>query len=223
MSGVLLLAGSAGALALASALHCAGMCGAFALVARSGPAWHLGKALSYVGLGVLAGSLGGAVSAAAAGPGLGIAVGVVASVVLVGSAAQLAGLVPPGIGGRFGRWLGAPLRRLAEPSDRPPRLRRFVFGLANGLVPCGVVYAGLALAAVAGGPLEGALVMGVFALGTAPVLVAVGLGGGRLSRLRGSVALRRGVAIAALLIGLTSVWWRTPLHAADEPPACHEE
>ncbi len=132
---------------------------------------------------------------------------------------------PRGAGGRVGHWITGPLRRLAEPSDRPPRLRRFIFGLANGLIPCGVVYAGLALAAVAGGPLEGALVMSGFALGTAPVLVAVGLGGSWAGTMGKSLALRRSVALVALLIGLASVWWRTPLQpvAADEAPVCHDE
>jgi sulfite exporter TauE/SafE len=220
------LLGSALVLALASSLHCAGMCGAFALVARSGAAWHLGRVLSYVALGAAAGAVGRAVGSASVGPAMTIAVAVVASVVLVLSSLQLAGRLPRGLGSsRAGAWLARPLRRLAEAEGRALHVRRLLFGLANGLIPCGVVYAGLALAAVAGGALAGATVMAAFGLGTLPALVALVLGARRLGTWGRRPWLRQAAAGIALLVGLLSVWTRTPLHAAetpaDEVPACH--
>ena len=222
----LALPASAFLLALASSLHCIGMCGAFALVARSGPAWHAGKILSYVALGAAAGLAGRAVGSASVGPALPIAVAVLASVVLLLSALQLAGRLPRALGGsRTGRWLALPLRRLAEAEGRDLRARRFLFGLANGLVPCGVVYAGLAVAAVAGGAVQGALVMGAFGLGTVPALVALVFGAKRVGALGRRPWLRQTAAVVALVVGLASVWSRTPLQAAetpeDEVPACH--
>ena len=47
----------------------------------------------------------------------------------------------------------------------------FVGGLVNGLLPCGLVYAYLALAASAGNLFAGAAVMGLFGLGTMPALI----------------------------------------------------
>lgn len=224
---VLPLAVSALALALASALHCAGMCGAFALVARSGAAWHLGRIAAYVVLGGVAGGVGRAVGSAAAGPGLTVTVAVVASIVLVLSALQLAGRLPRGLGSsRAGAWLARPLRALAEAEGRSLQARRLLFGLANGLVPCGVVYAGLAIAAVAGGAVHGAAVMASFGLGTVPVLVGLIFGAKRLGALGRRRWLRQTAAVAALALGLTSVWARTPWERAetpeDEVPACHE-
>jgi hypothetical protein len=53
----------------------------------------------------------------------------------------------------------------------------FLGGVVNGLLPCGLVYAYLALAAGAGGSLRGALAMALFGLGTMPLLALVGCGG----------------------------------------------
>ena len=223
---VLPLAASAGALALASALHCAGMCGAFALVARSGAAWHLGRIGAYVVLGAIAGGVGRAVGSAAAGPGLTVTVAAVASAVLVLSSLQLAGRLPRGqAGSRAGAWLARPLRRLGEAEGRSLQARRLLFGLANGLVPCGVVYAGLAIAAVAGGAAQGATVMAAFGFGTVPVLVALIFGARRMGSLSRRPWLRQTAALVALVLGLTSVWARTPWRRAetpeDEVPVCH--
>ena len=53
----------------------------------------------------------------------------------------------------------------------------FVAGLANGLLPCGLVYAYLALAASTAHPGQGALLMLFFGLGTVPLLILLGCGG----------------------------------------------
>lgn len=226
MTGLWALMGSAFVLALASGLHCAGMCGAFALVARSGGAWHLGRVTSYAALGAVAGGIGHAVSSISAGPALPIGVALVASGVLVLSALHLAGRLPAVGAGRGVAWIARPLRRLAEAEGRSLHGRRLLFGLANGLIPCGVVYAGLAVSAVAGSPLAGAGVMAAFGLGTVPVFAAVLLGVRRFGPLRASPWLRPAAAVLALVIGLASVWARTPLQAAESPaeevPACHE-
>jgi sulfite exporter TauE/SafE len=54
-------------------------------------------------------------------------------------------------------------------------------GLAWGWIPCGMVYAALPLALVAGGPVQGALVMLAFGLGTLPNLLLVDVAATRLS------------------------------------------
>jgi sulfite exporter TauE/SafE len=58
--------------------------------------------------------------------------------------------------------------------------RRYAFGLANGFLPCGPVFATAMTAAATGSIGKGALAMFAFGLGTVPVLVALGFGAGQL-------------------------------------------
>lgn len=58
----------------------------------------------------------------------------------------------------------------------PGMLGPFLAGVMTGLLPCGLVYAMLALAVCADGPVGGALTMACFGLGTLPVMTALGLG-----------------------------------------------
>jgi sulfite exporter TauE/SafE len=74
-------------------------------------------------------------------------------------------------------------------------------GALNGLLPCGLVYAYLALACSSGGLLGGATTMALFGLGTLPALALVGSGGAMLG-----VALRRRVfQVAAWCVVLTGI------------------
>jgi hypothetical protein len=57
----------------------------------------------------------------------------------------------------------------------------FLAGAINGLLPCGLVYGYLALAASTADLGQGALTMALFGLGTVPLMVAVGCGGQWLS------------------------------------------
>jgi sulfite exporter TauE/SafE len=68
----------------------------------------------------------------------------------------------------------APLRSLFA---RPEGWRGYLLGLALGLLPCGLVYAALIAVAARGEFLTAVLGMVVFALGTVPALVLVGMGG----------------------------------------------
>lgn len=92
---------------------------------------------------------------------------------------------------RLGEKLGAPLgpaegagawgrrvSRLARPLfDAPVGGRGFLLGMALGLIPCGLVYGAVAVAAAGGDPLAGAFGMLAFAFGTVPALVTVGIAG----------------------------------------------
>jgi sulfite exporter TauE/SafE len=73
-----------------------------------------------------------------------------------------------------------------------------------GFLPCGLVYSMLALASVAGGPADGALVMLAFGAGTLPALFAAGLAASRLRVLAQSAVLRRSAAAAYIALG---VWF----------------
>ena len=150
---------SAAALAgLVGSPHCLGMCGSFALacggrVAHTA-AWHAGRILTYAGLGVLAGLVGHSV------PGPTWVATAVSATLVVWFAAGLAGLVPePAL-----RIPG--LTRLAtRAASRGDLGSRFLFGMATGLLPCGLVYATLGIAVASGDPLTGGLAMAAFGPG----------------------------------------------------------
>ncbi|MCB9758506.1 MAG: sulfite exporter TauE/SafE family protein [Alphaproteobacteria bacterium] len=196
--------------------HCLGMCGGFAVASADRPlhgvAWHLGRLFTYGALGAAAGALGGSVP----GPGwLGTAL---AAGLLVWFSGRLAGLLPaPRL----------PVNGLVAAAGRSLRAAgvqaRFVFGLLNGLLPCGLVYAALALPVASGDPLTGALAMLAFGLGTLPGLSAAMLGLRRLTAQR--PWSRRLLAVGVLGFGLAALAVRAPAPdaAADAPPACHTE
>lgn len=190
---------AAGIASLVGTPHCLGMCGGFAAAAgRSGPelvAWHLGKLTTYVVLGAIVGGIGGLL------PGPTWIVTVVSAVLLVWMAAAIAGFVPeplvmiPGLA-RLG----------ASTAGRSGVPARFVFGLVNGLLPCGLLYATLGLAVSAGGWWQGALVLLVFGIGTMPGLTAAAYGLRVL--LQRKVWMRYVLAAGVLISGGVSLVWR---------------
>jgi hypothetical protein len=74
-----------------------------------------------------------------------------------------------------------------------------LLGALNGLLPCGLVYSALLLAATAGGPLAGGAGMAVFGLSTVPALFVVGVGAGALSTRWRQVLLRVAGAFIVLV------------------------
>ncbi|MEQ1503335.1 MAG: sulfite exporter TauE/SafE family protein, partial [Myxococcota bacterium] len=203
--------------AVAGSPHCLGMCGALACAAggraSDQAAYHLGRIATYAALGALSGVFGQALPGPAwVGPA-------VAAVFLIGFAASLAGILPepriaiPGlaaVGARFAR--------------SPGVLSRLAFGVVNGLLPCGLVYASLALAVAAADPLRGAAVMAVFGLFTVPALVAASLGLRKV--LARSVGARRALAAVVLVAGLATLGFRAGLFTEVDPdsdlPPCQQ-
>ncbi len=201
--------------------HCAGMCGGFAAACSRRPAgalpWHLGRLLTYAALGAVAALAGRAL------PGPAWVPGAVALVLLVWFAGSLAGLLPeprlpvPGLA-----HAGAAL------AARGGFGWRVLFGMTTGLLPCGLVYAALAVPVSLADPALGALAMLLFGLGTVPALALLAAG---LRRLAGSgLAARRAVAALMLGAGLWSLAVRQgvlgaahahPAPAAPSPAAPH--
>jgi sulfite exporter TauE/SafE len=183
-------------------LHCIGMCGGFAIAcggrARDTFLWHAGRTATYAILGGLAGAFGSMM------PGPGWVVGVFSTLLIVWFAAGLAGLVPephvsiPGV-----KHLATNL------AARTNYAARFGFGMANGLLPCGLVYAALGIPVAASDPLIGALAMTAFGVGTAPALTAVAMGLRKV--VMKNMALRRVLAAGVLMAALWSIGMRTGL------------
>ncbi|MFQ3621996.1 MAG: sulfite exporter TauE/SafE family protein [Acetobacteraceae bacterium] len=190
LAAALFLAGLVG-----SATHCVGMCGPFVvaqvtaglaarptlsrLSAGSLLPYHFGRALTYVGLGAVAGLVSGAVVHAAGFRPVLVVLLILGAVLMLSQAlVQLAAWVPSapvGLADRVAR-LAAPL--LADPRG----VRRFALGVVLGFLPCGLLYGALAAAAASGSALGGALGMAAFAAGTVPALLGVGLAGAFFGR-----------------------------------------
>ena len=94
-----------------------------------------------------------------------------------------------------------------------------VLGTLWALLPCGLLYSALLVAALAGGPLAGAMVMALFALGTSVTMLA---GPWLWLRLRGAAPGEGqwGVRLAGAALAASSGWARWMALAPDQAPWC---
>lgn len=212
---------SAFLLALLGGLHCAGMCGGFVAAlhsatpartpaARFALAYHTGRILSYSTAGAAIGLLGAGLFASDVLP---VQVGLLllAAAVLVGIALSM--LSHPAALRRLeplGAAVWAVVRPIAQRSFPPRSAGAAVLtGLAWGWIPCGMVYAALPLALVAGSVAKGAAVMFAFGLGTIPNLAALELAASRVRRAaagaRPSAWMRPAAGVALLLFAASDV------------------
>lgn len=175
---------------LMGAGHCLGMCGGFVLtLGSSAPSlaanlhrqgiYACGRVCVYILAGAIVGYTGWRLgtqfrSVVNLQAGLSVAAGVLLIV---------QGLIAAGVfrwwRTKHGSCPGA--GRFAGLLRTPNWQTVFVAGLCNGALPCGLVYAYLALAAAAGDILRGALIMTLFGLGTMPALMVAGAGGSLVS------------------------------------------
>jgi len=191
---------------LLGSAHCLGMCGAFALlIGAPARSWsnNLARQLLYSAGRVFTYSVFGAAvgyGVLRMSDGLGQWVNVQAGIAIVaGLLLVIQGLLATGVLGRGISWLrtawsgkprgattGAGLGCLLGGTVGTfLRDRRwshvFVAGVLTGLLPCGLVYAFVALAASTGDPFMGAATMAAFGAGTVPMMVLAGSGAQLLS------------------------------------------
>jgi len=220
--GVLFLSGLLGSLG-----HCLGMCGPLVLMVglqlktkrrASLPVhglYHAVRVAVYAVLGGIAGEIG---SLLGLGSGLRQAAGVVSLVLGLGVA--LVGLgylgwLPLGRVDRVGAWLN---RAMSWALQLGSLWGATVLGALNGLLPCGLVYSSLLVAASTGNAGMGAVGMLIFGLGTIPALLVVGVSGGALSaRVRQTMSRIAGamivlVGIQLVLRGAAALSWVSHLH-----------
>ena len=204
--------------------HCALMCGPLACAAggstsgrprrRAAAAWHLGRVASYVLAGALLGAVGHGLTQHSATQALRGALPWILAAGLVASALELGRRVP------VLPWLGRATRAVGRLAARlSPSGRGLALGAVTPLLPCGLLYGLFLAAAAAGSSRGGALLMGAFALGATPALVAVQGGSNVLQRWpRAALVLRRSVPLLAAAV----IVWRA-LHAGPPAaaPTCH--
>jgi sulfite exporter TauE/SafE len=176
--------------------HCIGMCGplisTFSLaqgktdhrIRNLLPAlliYHFGRVNSYALIGLLFALL--AAVAKAAGPSDQVRGGLflVSGILMILLGLGLKGWLPTTRlveSSRLGRFTAEKFMSLVGTQSMAGR---YMLGVANGFLPCGPVYAMAMAALTAPTPIHGAHTMVMFGLGTMPVLIAVGLGAGRLA------------------------------------------
>ncbi len=173
-------------------------------------AYHLGRMVSYLSLGLVAGLLGQTVDLAGATVGAANLAATLMGLTLVfmGMHTFWSNKLP----GNFaissnvsqiplfkGLW-----RFVAHPMVQTrPILLSGTIGILTGLLPCGWLYSFVLVAAASAHPLQGLFVMSAFWLGTIPVLLSLSLGVGHLS-LKLRSFLPRLVAICLILAGYYS-------------------
>lgn len=216
---------------LFSTLHCVGMCGGIMGVLTSSlgaeirtqrPVFFgyvalliMGRLLSYMGAGLLVGTLGEGLFALLGEPAAVNGVRLIAALMMVMVGLYIAGWFPrfaavERIGLPIWRWL-EPLGRRLLPVSSPQQA--LGYGLVWGWLPCGMVYAALIMALSAGGAVDSALVMGAFGLGTIPAMMGVALFTQRLLLLSRQPRVRQWAG-GVLIVLAAGMVWSGQLHLA---------
>jgi hypothetical protein len=215
-------------LGLFSTVHCIAMCGSvIGALTLSLPAdvresqrrmlpfvfnYNIGRVLSYA----IAGTVVGLLSSPLSDLNAHWVLRILSVIVMISMGLYLAGWFP-----KFARAekLGAPVWRLLQPIGQkllPVKScsQAFLLGMVWGWLPCGLVYAALAVAATAGDPVKGGLVMLAFGAGTLPAVMGAGLFTGMLASLGRSTQLRQVAGVLIILMALVTFFWPlAPMHA----------
>lgn len=200
-------------LGLVSSLHCVGMCGplAMALPVQHLPkavralamfSYHAGRVLTYSLLGTLAGVAGRGIYLAGFQQGLSLSMGIMMLILLLMYYGYRYNIQPRWMNGFFlqlQKWM---MHLLQSEKNVASFL---LLGMANGLLPCGMVYVALAASITASSVNESTLFMVFFGLGTLPAMFALSYFGHKLSikwrlRLRQAVPVFIGLAAVLLIV-----------------------
>jgi len=166
-------------------LHCVGMCGPLAIAFCNREvnskteqlgvslSYNLGRTASYMALGLLFGSLGSLFLMADLQKVLSIVLGAVLILSFLFSIdiERQLNAVP-----LIFRWYKKVSELLQKMMQKSTEYHPFQLGMANGLLPCGLVYLAIAGALASSSILDGVIFMGFFGLGTIPMLFFVTFG-----------------------------------------------
>jgi hypothetical protein len=173
---------------LLGSLHCVGMCGpiAFALPMRrdrfsnviiGSLLYNSGRLFTYFIIGCLFGLMGKGFAIAGFQQSLSIAVGIgmILSIIIPSIYTNKMHSFPT-----FNNWLGKVKGSLGKRLGRTSNFNLWSIGILNGLLPCGLVYMGVAGSLAMATPFDGGLFMMAFGAGTLPLMLSVSLLGNRL-------------------------------------------
>lgn len=200
-------------------LHCVGMCGGLvtAISMSAKKTWwaglftyQLGRISTYAILGLLVGFMGLALNDFG-GDLIQRLIGIFAGSLMIVFALNLAGWLPDPVQ-RLSIWVThkTGLVQLAGSLAKHARLRGwYALGLVNGLLPCGLVYAALALGIATGHAIHASLMMISFGLGTIPAMMFVPSVLQKMSPVLRLNTLRV-AALLMMLLGLLTIF-RSPM------------
>jgi len=98
----------------------------------------------------------------------------------------------------------------------------YLFGMVWGWLPCGLVYAALALAATAGDVSKSALTMLAFGLGTLPAVMGVGIMTHILTRLSRMQRFKQAIGLFMIVLALLAALpWLNPMAFTTQHIANH--
>lgn len=206
------LAGAALLLGLTGAGHCLGMCGGIAAaLSLSGGgntantvAYHGGRIASYTIVGALLGLAAGSIAHTGWTLGLRYLAGILLVLMGLYIADWWRALV---VLERAGALLWRPVQRLGQGFLSLQHWRGALgLGLCWGLMPCGLIYSAMALAATSGSAAGAATMMFVFGLGTLPAMVATSLGAQRVTDLLKRRDFKVAIALTLIASGLWTVY-----------------
>ena len=202
---------------LVSSAHCIGMCGGImGALTMAIPqdakrsrwlilvAYNVGRICSYA----LMGALAGLFAEQFAVMGGGIILRVLAGILLIAMGLYLAdwwrGLTKLETLGRYLWVYIQPIGKRLMPVNNTPKA--LLLGALWGWLPCGLVYAALALAITqpSAGLASGAML--AFGLGTLPAVLAAGVAAQQLTRVLQQRELRIGLALIIIVFGLWTIW-----------------
>jgi sulfite exporter TauE/SafE len=215
---------------LLGGVHCAGMCSGIvgALTGGLSPqlrqsrwrflsallAYNGGRIISYSLAGLLLGFLGQQVS------GLGVLASYPVGRILAGIFMVLFGFYLAGWGRALQvlERLGARLWKYIEPLGRRfipvcNSGQAYLLGMVWGWLPCGMVYAVLAMALASSSVLYGGLIMLAFGLGTLPLMIAMGFAFNSLAHLLQRRIIRSMAGAMVMLFGLYTIFSAPSMHA----------
>jgi len=208
-------------LGLFSTVHCIAMCGSvIGALTLSLPTevrenqrkmlpyvlnYNLGRLLSYGIAGIIVGVLASPLTAFNGH----LILRYLSVIVMITMGLYLAGWFP-----KFAQMerLGAPIWRWLQPIGQkllPVKKlsQAFLLGTVWGWLPCGLVYAALAVAATVGEPVKASLVMLAFGAGTLPAVMGAGLFTGLLASIAKAKHLRQMAGILIIMMALATLLW----------------
>lgn len=217
------------AMGIASSLHCIGMCGSIIgtlTLSLSPPIrnnkslllpfvfnYNIGRITSYTLAGALAGLIQSIATMQTGEVGYRV-LQLLSALIMACAGLYLAGWFP-----RFAyiEKAGMHIWKNIEPYGRKlipvkNRSQAFLFGMVWGWLPCGLVYAALALAATAGDIEKSALTMFSFGLGTLPAVMGVGIMTGILTKLSQMNRFKQAIGVFMIALALLAALpWLNPM------------
>jgi len=163
-------------------MHCIGMCGGLvSALSMSRPviwwsglaAYQAGRVLTYSLMGLAVGLLGVPLQKLGGFGQIQLALTLLAGLMMVTFGLNIAGWMPDPfvrLAARVNAALGF-AGRIQKAAASSAQISWFGVGLANGLLPCGLVYVALSLGLASGGTWQPSLMMAAFGLGTIPAMM----------------------------------------------------